>query len=84
MNSYLQEDIFIEQPEGFETKGQEEKVYCIYLYWWFACNRKWWEVDRRVQGWNAQNIWDDKPWFDVLFSRNWGEVKTWWNLYMSK
>ena len=32
MNSYLQEDIFIEQPEGFETKGQEEKVYCIYLY----------------------------------------------------
>lgn len=29
MNGYLQEEIFIEQPEGFEAKGQEEKVYLL-------------------------------------------------------
>jgi len=27
LNGYLQEEIFIEQPEGFQVKGQEEKVY---------------------------------------------------------
>jgi hypothetical protein len=29
LNGYLQEEIFIEQPEGFEAKGQEEKVYLL-------------------------------------------------------
>nr|KYP44288.1 Retrovirus-related Pol polyprotein from transposon TNT 1-94 [Cajanus cajan] len=27
LNGYLQEEIFVEQPEGFQVKGQEEKVY---------------------------------------------------------
>ena len=26
LNGYLQEEIYIEQPEGFQVKGQEEKV----------------------------------------------------------
>jgi hypothetical protein len=29
LNGYLQEEIFIEQPKGFEVKGQEEKVYLL-------------------------------------------------------
>jgi hypothetical protein len=29
LNEYLQEEIFIEQPKGFEVKGQEEKVYLL-------------------------------------------------------
>ena len=29
MNGYLQEEIFIEQPKGFEVKRQEEKVYLL-------------------------------------------------------
>lgn len=27
LNGYLQEEIFVEQPEGFHVKGHEEKVY---------------------------------------------------------
>ena len=27
LNGYLQEEICVEQPEGFQVKGQEEKVY---------------------------------------------------------
>jgi hypothetical protein len=29
LNGYLQEEIYIEQPRGFEVKGQEEKVYLL-------------------------------------------------------
>jgi hypothetical protein len=29
LNGYLQEEIFIEQPKGFEVKRQEEKVYLL-------------------------------------------------------
>jgi hypothetical protein len=29
LNGYLQEEIFIEQPKGFEVKGLEEKVYLL-------------------------------------------------------
>ena len=27
LNGYLEEEIFVEQPEGFVVQGQEEKVY---------------------------------------------------------
>ena len=29
LNGYLQEEIYIEQPRGFEVRGQEEKVYLL-------------------------------------------------------
>ena len=29
LNGYLQEEIFIEQPEGFEAKGKKKKVYLL-------------------------------------------------------
>jgi hypothetical protein len=29
LNGYLHEKIFIEQPKGFEAKGQDEKVYLL-------------------------------------------------------
>ena len=27
LNGYLEEEIFVEQPEGFVVKGKEDKVY---------------------------------------------------------
>jgi len=27
LNGYLEEEIFVEQPEGFAVKGKEDKVY---------------------------------------------------------
>ena len=27
LNDYLQEEIYVEQPEGFQIKGEEQKVY---------------------------------------------------------
>ena len=29
LNGYLEEEIFVEQPEGFIVKGMEEKVYLL-------------------------------------------------------
>ena len=29
LNGYLEEEIFVEQPEGFAIKGKEEKVYLL-------------------------------------------------------
>lgn len=29
LNGYLQEEIYVEQPEGFAVKGQEDKVYLL-------------------------------------------------------
>ena len=29
LNGYLEEQIFVEQPEGFEIKGEEDKVYLL-------------------------------------------------------
>ncbi len=29
LNGYIQEEIYVEQPEGFQVKGQEEKVYLL-------------------------------------------------------
>ena len=29
LNGYLQEEIFVEQPMGFQVKGQEDKVYLL-------------------------------------------------------
>ena len=29
LNGYLQDEIYVEQPEGFQVKGQEEKVYLL-------------------------------------------------------
>ncbi|WJZ91618.1 hypothetical protein VitviT2T_010675 [Vitis vinifera] len=29
LNGYLQEEIYVDQPEGFQVKGQEEKVYLL-------------------------------------------------------
>ena len=29
LNGHLEEEIYIEQPEGFEVKGIEDKVYLL-------------------------------------------------------
>lgn len=29
LNGYLEEEIFVEQPEGFSIKGKEDKVYLL-------------------------------------------------------
>jgi hypothetical protein len=29
LNSYLQEEIFVEQPNGFAVKGEKDKVYLL-------------------------------------------------------
>lgn len=29
LNGYLEEEIYVEQPEGFKVEGQEEKVYLL-------------------------------------------------------
>ena len=29
LNGYLQEEIYVDQPEGFEVKGKEDKVYLL-------------------------------------------------------
>jgi len=46
LNGYLQEEIFIKQPKGFEVKGQEEKVYLLKnaLYGLKQAPRAWYSI----------------------------------------
>ena len=43
LNGYLQEEIYVEQPEGFQVKGQEEKVNLLKkaLYGLKQAHRAW-------------------------------------------
>jgi hypothetical protein len=29
LNGYLEEEVYVEQPQGYEVPGQEEKVYIL-------------------------------------------------------
>lgn len=52
LNGYLQEEIFVEQPEGFKVKGQEEKVYLLKkaLYGLKQAPRAWYSrIDEHLQ-----------------------------------
>jgi hypothetical protein len=46
LNGYLQEEIYIEQPRGFEVRGQEEKVYLLKkaLYGLKQAPRAWYNI----------------------------------------
>ena len=43
LNGYLEEEIFVEQPQGFAVKGQEDKVYLLHkaLYGLKQAPRAW-------------------------------------------
>ncbi|OMO61385.1 Integrase, catalytic core [Corchorus capsularis] len=45
LNGYLQEEIFVEQPEGFQVKGNEDKVYLLKkaLYGLKQAPRAWYD-----------------------------------------
>ncbi|RVW87111.1 Retrovirus-related Pol polyprotein from transposon TNT 1-94 [Vitis vinifera] len=52
LNGYLQEEIYVEQPEGFQVKGQEEKVYLLKkaLYGLKQAPRAWYSrIDEHLQ-----------------------------------
>lgn len=52
LNSYLQDEIFVEQPEGFKVKGQEDKVYLLKktLYVLKQAPRAWYSrIDEHLQ-----------------------------------
>lgn len=52
LNGYLQEEIFVEQPDGFHVKGQEEKVYKLekVLYGLKQAPRTWYgRIDDYLQ-----------------------------------
>ena len=52
LNGYLQEEIYVEQPEGFQVKGQEEKVYLLKkaLYGLKQAPRAWYSrIDEYLQ-----------------------------------
>ena len=51
-NGYFQEEIYVEQPEGFQVKGQEEKVYLLKkaLYGLKQAPRAWYSrIDEHLQ-----------------------------------
>jgi uncharacterized cupredoxin-like copper-binding protein len=51
LNGYLEEEIFVEQPEGFVVEGQEEKVYRLNkaLYGLKQAPRSWYSrIDRHL------------------------------------
>ncbi|RVW87522.1 Retrovirus-related Pol polyprotein from transposon RE1 [Vitis vinifera] len=53
LNGYLEEEIFVEQPEGFIVKGMEEKVYLLKkaLYGLKQAPRAWYsEIDSHLLG----------------------------------
>ena len=52
LNGYLQEEIYVEQPEGFQVNGQEEKVYLLKkaLYGLKQAPRAWYSrIDEHLQ-----------------------------------
>ncbi|RVX14481.1 Retrovirus-related Pol polyprotein from transposon RE1 [Vitis vinifera] len=52
LNGYLQEEIYVEQPKGFQVKGQEEKVYLLKkaLYGLKQAPRAWYSrIDEHLQ-----------------------------------
>ncbi|XP_034707553.1 uncharacterized mitochondrial protein AtMg00810-like [Vitis riparia] len=52
LNGYLQEEIYVEHPEGFQVKGQEEKVYLLKkaLYGLKQTPRAWYNrIDEHLQ-----------------------------------
>ncbi|RVW37574.1 Retrovirus-related Pol polyprotein from transposon RE1 [Vitis vinifera] len=52
LNGYLQKEIYVEQPEGFQVKGQEEKVYLLKkaLYGLKQAPRAWYSrIDEHLQ-----------------------------------
>ncbi|XP_025980644.1 uncharacterized mitochondrial protein AtMg00810-like [Glycine max] len=52
LNGYLQEEIFVEQPEGFQIKGEEQKVYKLKkaLYGLKQAPRAWYsKIDDHFQ-----------------------------------
>ncbi|RVW95066.1 Retrovirus-related Pol polyprotein from transposon RE1 [Vitis vinifera] len=52
LNGYLQEEIYVKQPKGFQVKGQEEKVYLLKkaLYGLKQAPRAWYSrIDEHLQ-----------------------------------
>ena len=52
LNGYLQEEIFVEQPKGFQVKGHEKKVYLLKkpLYGLKQALRAWYnKIDEHFQ-----------------------------------
>ncbi|RVW91763.1 Retrovirus-related Pol polyprotein from transposon RE1 [Vitis vinifera] len=52
LNGYLQEEIYVEQPKGFQVKGQKEKVYLLKkgLYGLNQAPRAWYSrIDEHLQ-----------------------------------
>ncbi|KAL0439387.1 UNVERIFIED_CONTAM: Retrovirus-related Pol polyprotein from transposon TNT 1-94 [Sesamum latifolium] len=75
LNGFVEEEIFIDQPEGFTTVGEEQKVCCLHrsIYGLKQASRSWnTRFDEVIRGYdfikNDYDPCDIKAWLSTQFS----------------